>query len=93
MVRGLNSIFESHDLQRALGLFTKISEREAQMTAELGAPGRPEVFHTAAPNYEPSVKYPLIELAATTLGSLIIPFGIAFLWEKLSPPDQFGRTT
>ena len=89
--------FESQELQRALGLFAKISEREAQMTAELGAPGRPEIFDEAAPNPEPSQKYPLVELAATTLGSLIIPFGVAFLWEnsvrRISSVEQLEART
>ena len=74
--------FASQELQRALGLFAKISEREAHMTAELGAPGRPEVFRRATPPKEPEKKYPIIELTATTLASLILPFGIAFLWEN-----------
>ena len=74
--------FASEELQRALGLFAKISERESQMTAELGAPGRPEVFRRAAPSEEPVRKLPLIELGATTLASLLLPFGFAFLWES-----------
>ncbi len=89
--------FELQELQRALGMFAKISERESQMTAELGAPGRPEVFRRATPNYEPVQKYPLIELAATTLGSLVIPFGIAFLWEnsvrRISSVEQLQLKT
>lgn len=89
--------FESQELQRALALYAKISEREAQMTAELGAPGRPEVFRVATPNYEPVEKYPVVELAATTLASLVLPFGIAFLWEnsvrRISSVEQLESKT
>ena len=74
--------FAVEELQRALGLFAKISERESQMTAELGAPGRPAVFRWAEPPKEPVRKLPLTELGATTLASLLLPMGFAFLWES-----------
>lgn len=74
--------FASEELQRALGLFAKISEREAQMSAELGAPGRPEVYRLAKQSDEPVRKLPLTELGATTLASFLLPLGFAFLWES-----------
>lgn len=74
--------FASEELQRALSLFAKISERESQMRAELGAPPRTGVYRYAAPTEEPIRKLPFVELGATTLASLILPFGFAFLWES-----------
>ena len=74
--------FASEELQRALGLFAKISERYSQMSAELGAPGRPEVYRRASNPKEPVRKYPLTELGAVTVASLILPLGFAFLWES-----------
>ena len=74
--------FASQDHARALSLLATISERTAQVTAELGAPGRVNLFRQATPNYIPTKPIPYELLGATTLASLVIPFGIAFLWEN-----------
>lgn len=89
--------FALQELRRALSLLATISERDAQMSAELGAPGRPELYSEAAPNYEPEQKWPIVELAASTLGSLVIPFGIAIFWEntvrRISSVEQLEART
>ena len=52
------------------------------MTAELGAPGQTAVFRWATPPQQPLRKIPVVELGATTLASLVLPLGFAFLWES-----------
>lgn len=74
--------FAAEELQRALGQFAKTSERESQMTAELGAPGRSEVYRWSTAPLEPVRKLPFTELGAVTLASMVLPFGFAFLWEN-----------
>ncbi len=89
--------FATQDLARALNLLAKIAEREAQVTAELGAPGRLELFREAKPNYIPNQKLPVELLAASALASLLIPFGIAFIFEnsvrRISTAEQLEQKT
>jgi len=89
--------FASQDHARALSLLATISERTAQVTAELGAPGRVNLFRQATPNYIPTKPIPFELLGATTLASLVIPFGIAFLWEnsvrRISTVEQLESKT
>lgn len=89
--------FASQDLSRALGLLATISERQSQMQAELNAPSRPDVFHEAKPNYQPLRKYPFVELGAVCLACLVVPFGIALLWEmsvrRINSPEQLQAKT
>ena len=89
--------FALQDLTRAHDLLSTISEREAQVKAEKGAPGRSELFRMAKPNYIPNQKLPYELLAASILGSLVIPFAIAFLFEnsvrRISNTEQLETKT
>ena len=48
-------------------------------------------------NYEPVVKYPIVELSASLAGSLLLPFAFAFLWEnsvrRISSVEQLESKT
>ena len=74
--------FAQQELEQALAGLTLVSERSSQMTSEMVAPGRSEIYRRATPPEEPVQKYPIIGLIASIAGSLAIPFAIAFLWEN-----------
>ncbi len=74
--------FAQQELARGLQVLTLIAERVTQMNTELKAPSRTELFQEATPPPMPVQLYPIIPLAIALAGSLLIPFGIALLWEN-----------
>jgi capsular exopolysaccharide synthesis family protein len=74
--------FAQQELARGLQVLTLISERVTQMSTELKAPSRTELFQAATPPPTPVRLYPWIPLAIACVASLVVPLGLAAFWEN-----------
>ena len=76
--------FAEDDLQRSEEVHARIAERIVALKTEKVAPARATMQHEAKTPKEPVEKIPYRKLAIAGLGAFLAPFGLAFLWERLS---------
>ncbi len=75
--------FAQDDLNRSEEVHALIAQRIIAMKTEKVAPSRAMKRHPATPPTVPLEAIPVKQLGMACLGSFCIPFGLAFLWERL----------
>ena len=76
--------FAQDDLERSEEVHSRIAERIVALKTERVRPARANRQHAAKPPKEPVEKIPYRKLGIAGFGAFLVPFGIAFLWERLA---------
>ena len=76
--------FAQDDLERSEQVHSRIAERIVALKTEKVRPARATKQHAAKPPKEPVEKIPYRKLFIAGFGAFFVPFGIAFLWERLA---------
>lgn len=74
--------FALGDLERSSEVYQKIADRIIALRTEMRAPMRTNELKAATVPSQPLEAIPYKQLAVACLGSLLAPFGLAFLWER-----------
>ena len=77
--------FAQAELERKEKVYALIADRAIALRTEERAPNQVRIVRRATPPKRPVELFPLKALAASTLGCLLLPFLLAFAWERLSP--------
>jgi polysaccharide biosynthesis transport protein len=75
--------FSRSELDREETVYTKLADRAFQMRTELRAPGRITFMRRADVPSAPVEAMPFKWILMAMLGSLCVPFGLAFAWEQV----------
>lgn len=83
--------FAQDDLQRSEEVHARIAERIVALRTEKVAPARASMQHAAKPPAEPVEKIPYKKLGVAGFGAFLVPFGLAFLWERMARRVSDGQ--